>query len=397
MLKKSIIYIVVVYVLQVISIALNILLIRNLSLENLGQVSLAKVYFQFMDYLHLGTRFTMDRYLPTSNIDDSKLILNFTLLLSLLTSFIFIVIIYIFMDANWIIMMFMISGFVFAQGTIYKAYYRAKGKIKDMIYVVLLTTMLPLVVQLIAIIFYDFVTFLFSFFFSYVISFLLLIYKFKLITFISLSSFILKFKELYKASALLFINSLTVFLSFSVDKILVEHFKGVELLGEYSIILFVFATLLIIPGSLAELVFPKIIKNVIASKKIIHFKETAFIFLPTLLSVIVANILMDYFISTFTNYSYLLDYLHLITWSILPYAFISIMYHTLNALDLRKAIVNINLISLFFFITYLICVLYLSTDILQALVIGRILQGILLLSIYIIYTLNYTNTLKEDI
>ena len=383
MLKKSIVYLVIVYAIQILNVVLNIVLIRSLSLENLGQITLAKVYFQFMDFMHLGSRFTLDRFVPTANEENGKKLTVFAMTISFFTSFIFLFIVYFFMTSNTIVLIFMISGFIFAQGTIYKAYFRAKEKTKEMIQVVLITMFFPLVAQVVAISFFNFNIYLISFISSYVAGFLILVYHFKLIKIMPLSVLLNHIKTLYKATGLLFMTSLVVFFSSAIDKILLEHYRGSAILGEYSIILFVFATLMVIPGTLAELVFPKIIKKVIATKRIIYFKEMAFIFFPTLLAVIVANLVMNFFISKFTDYSYLLPYLHLISWGVLPYAFVSIMYNTLNALDKRKTILLINSFVLMIYVVCVCVVIYLNTNILLYLVWTRIFYGILLVSVYL--------------
>ena len=252
-----------------------------------------------------------------------------------------------------------------------------------MIQVVLITMFFPLVAQVVAISFFNFNIYLISFISSYVAGFLILVYHFKLIKIMPLSVLLNHIKTLYKATGLLFMTSLVVFFSSAIDKILLEHYRGSAILGEYSIILFVFATLMVIPGTLAELVFPKIIKKVIATKRIIYFKEMAFIFFPTLLAVIVANLVMNFFISKFTDYSYLLPYLHLISWGVLPYAFVSIMYNTLNALDKRKTILLINSFVLMIYVVCVCAIIYLNTNILLYLVWTRIFYGILLVSVYL--------------
>lgn len=371
---------------QILSIILNILLIRNLSLGDLGQLTIAKVYFQFMDFMHLGSRFTMDRYVPASNDKEGREITLFTMIISFVASLVFMIIVFFFVNNNFIILIFMISGFIFAQGTIYKAFFRAKEKTKEMIQVVLMNMFFPLAVQITAILFFNFKIYLISFIVSYTIGFILLIYYFKLIRVMPYLVFISKAKSFYRATGLLFATSIVIFLSFSIDKILLERYRGSEVLGEYSIILFIFATLMVIPGTLAELVFPKIIKKVTQTSKLIHWKEMSFIFFPTLLAVIVANLFMNFFIIKFTNYAYLLPYLHLISWAVLPYSFTSIMYYTFNALDQRKTILKINLIVLMVYIVYLSFLLDSNSEnILRYFVWGRIVYGIILIALYMIF------------
>ncbi len=389
MFKKSLIYIIIVYATQVLSIILNILLIRNLSLEQLGQVTLAKIYFQFMDYSHLGSRFAMDRYVPTMNNESAIKITNTVFLLSFCISIIIILIVYFFISSNIIVLIFMISGLFFSQVTIHKSFYRAKGAISSMIKIVLATLLMPLFAQVIAIKYFDFNIFIFIFFISYACAFAILYFKFRLIQILPLSEYVDRLTFLFRSSSLLFIISLVIFLSFSIDKIVLEKYRGVELLGEYSIVLFVFATLRIIPGTLSELVFPKIIKDVSSNSKVFFPKELAFVFFPTLIAIILANTFMDYFIAKFTDYSYLLNLMHIISWGVLPFAITSIYYHIFNALDLRFIILKINIIILIIYLIYLVTILIFCNNILFFFSIGKLLYGILLIILYFLYLYGY--------
>jgi O-antigen/teichoic acid export membrane protein len=410
MLKKSIVYLAIVYLMQVLSIILNILLIRNLSLENLGQITLAKVYFQFMEYTHLGSRFAMDRFVPTHTEKAGKKITIFTMNISVIISIVTIGIVYLFINDDLIILVFMISGFAYTMASTYKAYFRAKEDTGKMLAVILTSIFFPLIIQVIVIYFFDFNTFVATFFASYMLGFVLLVYKFRLIQLMSATELIIKIKSLYKDISLLFLTSLVIFLSFSIDKILLENYKGKEALGEYSIIMFVFATLLVIPSTLNELIFPRIIKKITETSKLIHLKENLFMLLPTLLAIGLSNLVMDFFIIKFTAYSYLLSYLHLASWAVLPFAFTPIFYHTLNALDQRQTILKINALVMIIYIGYLYIILfysdismhfklggldftpYQSNDILQNFVWGRILYGILLIIFYIGYLMSYNLT-----
>ncbi len=398
MFKKSIVYLLIVYLVQALNVVLNILLIRFLSLEQLGQITIAKVFFQFMDYTHLGSRFAMDRYIPTHTKENGEKLTLLTMNISMFMSVLTIIVVYFFINNSATVLIFMISGFFYAIATIYKAYLRAREETREMFFVVLLSMLLPVIIQVVAIYFFDFKTFIVLYFISYLFGFLLLVYKFKLISLMSLAVLIKKTRDIYSASSLLFLTSLVLFLSFSIDKILLEHYRGSELLGEYSIILFVFATLLIIPGTLAELVFPKIIKKVTSSSELIHVKEMAFVFFPTLFSIVIANLFMDYFIIKFTDYSYLLNYLHLVSWATLPYAITSILYHTLNALDQRKTILKINFLVLLAYIGYLYILLFLSDgNIFTELVWGRIIYGIVLSILYVLSLVLYSKKERNSL
>ncbi|HAV6091540.1 TPA: polysaccharide biosynthesis protein, partial [Acinetobacter baumannii] len=150
-------------------------------------------------------------------------------------------------------------------------------------------------------------------------------------------------KEIALPSFLLFINSLMIFLYLVMDRFFIDYSNGREELGHYSIILFAFTALMIIPAKVAELLFVKIIKQSCEAGKRFFWRETFITLGITIVGVIAANFCMDYFVKKFTNYGFLTEQMHIATLAVIPFALTAIYYHVMNGLDLRREIVLVNL------------------------------------------------------
>lgn len=70
MFKKGIIYILLNYMIQFLNILFNLLLMKYLNSYQLGSLALAKTWQQFVDYSHLGARFSLDRYIPVAKEEE---------------------------------------------------------------------------------------------------------------------------------------------------------------------------------------------------------------------------------------------------------------------------------------------------------------------------------------
>jgi len=160
--KNGLIYISVVYGIQILNILLNLLLIRFLSLEQLGTITLAKVYFQFMDYTHLGMRMAIDRLAPIQNITENRLAVSIAFFITLSVSLIYITLIYLFVSNDIIILLFMFSGLFFALGNIFKSYYRAKQQFSNILMLTIILSLLPLIGQIFFLLLYGYKGFIYS-------------------------------------------------------------------------------------------------------------------------------------------------------------------------------------------------------------------------------------------
>ena len=345
MFKKGLIYIVLNYTIQFLNIIFNLLLIKYLSSYQLGSLTLARTWQQLVDYSHLGARFSLDRYIPVAEDEEKKYLVATVLFTTFLGSLFILLVAVVLNDADIVVSILTASGIFIAVGNIVKAYYRATNSLTKMLKLVFYNQLVPLLIS-IGLYFYtlDFNVYLISLIFSYLFFSLILFYgERELFHFIKYERIKKVIKEIALPSFLLFVNSLMIFLYLVMDRFFIDYSSGREELGYYSIILFAFTALMIIPATVAELLFVKIIKQSCEAGKRFFWKETFITLGITIVGVVAANFCMDYFVKSFTNYGFLTEQMHIATLAVIPFALTAIYYHVMNGLDLRKEIVLVNL------------------------------------------------------
>lgn len=346
MFKKGLIYIVLNYTIQFLNIIFNLLLMKYLSSYQLGSLTLARTWQQLVDYSHLGARFSLDRYIPVAEDEEKKYLVATVLFTTFLGSLFILLVAVVLNDADIVVSILTASGIFIAVGNIVKAYYRATNSLTKMLKLVFYNQLVPLLIS-IGLYFYtlDFNVYLISLIFSYLFFSLILFYREReLFHFIKYERIKKVIKEIALPSFLLFVNSLMIFLYLVMDRFFIDYSSGREELGHYSIILFAFTALMIIPATVAELLFVKIIKQSCEAGKRFFWRETFITLGITVVGVFAANFCMDYFVTRFTNYGFLTEQMHIATLAVIPFSLTAIYYHVMNGLDLRKEIVIVNLV-----------------------------------------------------
>lgn len=397
--KKNILnqfyYVFINYLAQGMNVMLNLILIRYLTSSELGTVTLGKIFFQVADYLHLGTRYALDRYLPIKNNIRSIFYLNSVILLYFVISILYLSVVLIFWIDNLIYIFFAFSGVLFNLTNFVKIFYRSKQNYNLLNLTTMIIILLPIIIQLIGILLYQYIGFIYGFIIGYIASFYIT-YKFNnnLLKPIGFkSSFNIFNKKLRKPGTLLFIDGVIVFLAFTIDKLFVKSYLGLEMLGSYTVVLFFITLNLILPSTISELLFPKIIKN--AYEKEIHkiiLKYIIITFCLTIIFCLFCFYLYPIFIPlVIPNYSYLINEILLSLLVMVPYAIIPFLYHYLNGLNKQKVILRINIIS---FTVYLISIFlffeYTNIDLsLENLILLKILYFFIQSLLFIVVTFYY--------
>ncbi|KNC91475.1 polysaccharide biosynthesis protein [Trabulsiella odontotermitis] len=344
MFKKSLVYLVLNYAIQFINIALNLLFMRYLSSWHMGSLSLAKTWQQLVDYAHLGTRFSLDRYIPVTEDRERVIMVASVLIFTFLSACIIFIISSISSKGDITVVVLTLCGIGISLVNIIKCYYRACNRINEMLMLVFRCQFIPILAPLtIYLINHNWYSYLFSTLLCYTASILHLLYKErKLFSDISIAAVVDSLKSISSSSAWLFANSIFIFLYLVMDRFFIDYSAGRDILGKYSIITFAFSALMVIPSTCAELLFVKVVKQTCQSGKIFFLKESFIIVGITVAGVLCANLVMEYFIINFTSYEMLIPQIHLATFAVIPFAFTSIYYHVMNGLDLRKQMVYVS-------------------------------------------------------
>ncbi|MHA2879087.1 lipopolysaccharide biosynthesis protein [Vibrio campbellii] len=165
----------------------------------------------------------------------------------------------------------------------------------------------------------------------------------------SASKFLFAFKRMYKPSLVLFFNAVVVYFSFVIDRFVIDYSLGRSVLGEYSVIIFVFSTFYMIPSILVELIFPKIVKESATSNKVFFRSEMLVTLSVTSSAVFLGSIVVYFFINEFTEYSDLTYLMNIIALGVIPYSITSILHHSINAKGKHLLILKTNFIGLCFY------------------------------------------------
>lgn len=390
MLKKGLIYILLNYTIQFLNIIFNLLLMKYLNSYQLGSLALAKTWQQLVDYSHLGARFSLDRYIPVAEEEEKKYLVATVLFTTFVGSLFILLVAVVVNNADIIVSILTVSGIFIAVGNIVKAYYRATNSLTKMLNLVFYNQLVPLLISIV-LYFYtlDFNIYLVSLVLSYLVFSLILFYREReIFYFIKYERVKKVIKEIAVPSFLLFVNSLVAFLYLVMDRFFIDYSNGRQELGHYSIILFAFSALMIIPATVAELLFVKIIKQSCESGKHFFWKETLITLGITVVGVIVANFCMDFFVIKYTEYSFLIPQMHMAAFAVIPFALTAIYYHVMNGLDLRKEIVLVNfLVFLILFIYYLIPLILNEKFFLDYYLYAKMLTGWLVILGYVFFIL----------
>lgn len=357
MFRKGVLYIIFNYTIQILNIVLNMVFMQRLTPGSLGDIALAKTLMQFLDYTHLGSRFTMDRYLPTADSKYKIYLLSSSLWITFLFNSILFFVSIMFNDLNIIIFSFLCVGYIYSLSNIFKSYFRGADKINEMISLVFYVQLLPLVVSVavyiafnsieIFVVLYAAIT-IATFIITIVISGCLVKDVLACTSDIIFSTI----SKITLPSLFLFFNSMFSLLYLVVDRYFIDYFLGREALGIYSVVSFAFSALLVVPATVTELIFQKVVVQAAGNKRWFFPREILILISCTTISVLIANIFMDFFITNFTKYGEYISIIRLSTYSVIPFAISSLLYHVLNALDARKYMLLSNMFIAFLYVTY---------------------------------------------
>ncbi len=370
------------YLNQVASVLINILFIRTLSLNTLGEIAIAKVWMQVMDYSHLGLRFSLDRYVPVWDRHRSAHLLWICIGLSSFISIVIVGLALLFTDNKLLILVFCIWGYGVGIATILKNYYRASANATLMLATYMACPTIPAVAQTAAFYQWGFTGFLFVTAATSLATTAYVLIKARPM----LSEITHQLREtlhaVRTATITLFINAVVIFLSFSVDRIILNAHSSKEVLGEYSIIMFAFSLLLIIPSTVAEFIFPRVVRTAIKDGKAFYPREMVAILVPTALATLVAYFSAPNLVASLTSYGHLVEYIQLVTLGVLPYAATPILFHAMSALDLRAQLVLSACTVLGVYVLALLWGGEYATNKLEFFTLGRTLYGYALLCAY---------------
>jgi len=303
--KSSLIYIGLSYSIQILNVFLNVIFMQRLPVSTLGDLAIAKLWLQAFDYTHLGSRFSLDRFLPVTKGYKKRQMYLWVTLATVIVGSLLVIVFSLFIEkVSYAVLSFCLVGMSIAIGNVFKAYFRAMSDIHGVNKIVFFLYVLPLTISVVAAGF-DYELFLFLYPSTFLLSLAYFFYKLEsgrnylLLWSRSAPIFL---KKMSSVSGLLFLNSIVVYFTLIIDRLFVDWSLGRDELGQYSVIMFVFASLFTVPSIITELLFPQIIKKVVHKSERLFWKEMLFVLVITFLMVVIANVVMYYFVNNYTSY-----------------------------------------------------------------------------------------------
>ncbi|MGI8464312.1 hypothetical protein [Pectobacterium punjabense] len=367
MMKNKIFYVIINYMSQGSNILLNVLMMRMLSPSELGLLSLAKILFQSAEYSHLGSRFALDRMLPSSDKFESLALLNSAIFFCTIFGLGYIFVCYLYFGNESIYILFSIAGLFFVLANFFKVYSRAKSNYFHLNVVTTVLVFFPILIQIIQLISGGYHGFVHSFFYGYLISFVFIILLNRgLLLKIDPKKFFLVYKnKLAKPGFLLLISSFISFMAMTFDRIIVGVFFSLDFLGYYSILLFFISLYLIMPAVISELALPDIMKFSNGNNIFVVIKKYAIVtFLSSIFISIGVFCLFDLIINIIDpKYVFLKNEVFLALLILIPYTFTPFVIHYFNAIDKQFFLMIINLLAFIIYISFLLLYINFYSDV----------------------------------
>lgn len=345
-------YIGIGYISTVLSMLLNLLLIRYLSPMLLGKVTLGKSVFQSFEFSHIGIRYGLDRLLPhCTDEEERNLIFSAGYFFSFVFSLFFILFWILYYPHDILFYScFYISGLIYTIVTVYRIYYRSLEQKKDFINLSFFIIICPLLIQLFGLVLAGINGFIISHLVSYIVSFGICYYFWRIRICLFKKDIYIIFKKLFSTGFLLFLSTMVNFFATTGDRFMIAEYWGLETLGVYSVIMFFFSAYTILSLSYTELIMSKIILN---PNSTFIIKHVVFVVAISVVLILISFPFIPFFVNLFMpQYNDHVFCMELILYSVIPFAALPILNYSLHALDKRKVLLGINIVctSLYFIV-----------------------------------------------
>lgn len=235
-----------------------------------GQYSYTNLYYQYLQYGSLGVRYSTDKNLPIIyDKNDKEKIREYEIksksslfIIQLMISIIMIIYVIFFENPQMklLLVVTILSSLFFYINEFYKVIYRAEQNVKEISKYTIYYYSITGIIQLISVYFLKLNGAIYSIFICNILFYIIFFKKlrFKEITF----NFDYNFtKFMIKDGFVLFINGLTVFTMMNLDKFFIINFssnKDLDL-GLYTFATMFFGMFQILPGCIAEVLFPDLL------------------------------------------------------------------------------------------------------------------------------------------
>ncbi len=325
------------------------------SVEDLAVYGVVKAFFSIFEFSHLGTRFGMDLVIPQSDDNDfKKNIRSSVSLFSLLVSLLFLLLFF-FENKSVDIFFFLVGLVLINFVSTSRFYYRSSGEI--LIFIRLsfyLSAILPFVVSVSTLLFN-----MKGFLYSHFVVGLFLLYICKEFIFFKLNYF--KYSLILNLFKKGFVLSVITFVAVSMntmERIILKNIFNEIDLGYYTFIFTLVSLFYVAPSAINDLYMSKIFNSKKTDlSQIALFKNLKINLFITICTLIIAFLLLDYFINLFfIKYSKIIDLIKIALFSVIPLSILAVLQNYLLGLGKDKIVVLVNVVIfiLYFSLVFLL-------------------------------------------
>lgn len=315
-----------------------------------GLVIYARLVGQFLDYLHLGFRFSIDKYSPRSSASFSFSLLTISFFCVSLFGGVVLFYSKCFLGFEPEFFSILVGSYILSILNVFKAHIRAVGNRWGQLLMMFFCYIAPSSINLILFFFNKTIETLNYYCVPFVFS--LIIFLVIFLWFEKLKLRIRTISRVFKAtadnSAINFVFMIVCLINVSFDRIYIENRYGRSELGVYSMQLFIFSIISFIPASLSEVVIRSFYIKDDSNPILIVKKNLLFIGVPTVMAVTVSLIFIPFverFIPKFAGSELGAA---LCTLTAVPIAISGALTHHITALGLSRKLLFVSVSVLFF-------------------------------------------------
>jgi O-antigen/teichoic acid export membrane protein len=339
---------------QVLNLVFSVLVIKLLSLPDIGKYNLAKGLSNGFQYASLSFRQAMDRRLPRSSEKVGASQLAVVILINTVISVLFLIAILVYYRFDLVFAIYCSGGLLFSVFSLYKIFYRGTGQLATFIQANIVVGVLSVVLPLTGVLLYGLTGLAIGYFLSCAAA---VMYgrkyfgEFKKIVFHK--PYI---RKLFLAGLPLYLSSLFVFFGDYLDRFLIDSYINRSTVGEFSIVMLLYSVMILIPSSILEMTYPEYIRNKQYSKRLKQIIGRHLKINVISVGVAVGGVLaaLPYvFRFFFPSYLYLLPYCYIICAAVVPYTIIPVLWSLLFSFDKGYSILRSSGFALFVYLLIL--------------------------------------------
>lgn len=322
-------------IIQALNLVFSVIVIRLLSLPDLGKYNLAKGLALGFQYASLSFRYGLDRRLPRTSETVGASQLTTVIFINTVIAGLFLLCILFLYRFDLVFALYCTGGLVFSVFSLYKIFFRGTGQLKAFVQSNLVAGLSTILLPLAGLWWNGLTGLAAGYFIACIVT--TIAYGKKYFSLFSKIRFHRPYlQKLFFVGLPLYISSLFVFCSDYLDRFMIDFFLNRETVGEFSIVMLLYSVMILVPSSILEMTYPDYIRkkgSASALKQIIgrHLKINLVAVGLVVAGVVIALPLV--FEMLFPRYLYLVPYCYTICLAVIPSVVIPVLWSLLFSFD----------------------------------------------------------------